>query len=67
MTLNDQIGEGVEQAVLISHHGETINYLGASSGRWFERKCNSAARLVEKPAAVDGLTLAETIARGWEK
>ena len=66
--LTDSVGEGIEQAVLISHHPEIINYLGASSGRWFERESNAPARVSDKPkAAAEGLTLAETIARGWEK
>jgi predicted ATPase len=66
--LTDLAGDGIEQAVLISHHPEIINYLAASSGRWFERESNGPARVSDKPkATVEGLTLAETIARGWEK
>jgi hypothetical protein len=66
--LADLAGEGLEQAVLISHHPEIINYLAASSGRWFERESNVPARVSDKPkATVEGLTPAETVARGWEK
>jgi len=66
--LTDLAGEGIEQAVLISHHPEIINYLAASSGRWFERESNVPARVSDKPkATAEGLTPAETIARGWEK
>ncbi|MGO9201393.1 MAG: AAA family ATPase [Limisphaerales bacterium] len=66
--LTDLAGDGIEQAVLISHHPEIINYLAASSGRWFERESNVPARVSDKPkATVEGLTPAETIARGWEK
>ncbi len=65
-TLNDACGESFEQAVIISHHPEIINYLGASKGRWFERT-NDAARVRDHPPrAADGLELAETIARGWD-
>jgi predicted ATPase len=68
MALTDFAGEGIEQAVLISHHPEIINYLAASSGRWFERESNVPARVSDKPkAVVEGLTMAETVARGWEK
>jgi predicted ATPase len=66
--LADLAGEGIEQAVLISHHPEIINYLAASSGRWFERESNVSARVSDKPKVmVEGLTMAETVARGWEK
>jgi ATPase subunit of ABC transporter with duplicated ATPase domains len=68
MALTDLAGEGIEQAVLISHHPEIINYLAASSGRWFERESNVPARVRDKPKAVaEGLTMAEAVARGWEK
>ena len=66
--LTDLAGDGIEQAVLISHHPEIINYLAASSGRWFERESNVPARVSDKPTVtVAELTPAETIARGWEK
>lgn len=66
--LTDSVGEGIEQAVLISHHPEIINYLASSSGRWFERESNTPARVSDKPkAVVEGLTMAEAVARGWEK
>ncbi len=68
MALSDFVGEGIEQAVLISHHPDVINYLASSSGRWFERESNVPARVRDKPkAVVEGLTMAETVARGWEK
>lgn len=65
-TLNDACGESFEQAVLISHHPEIIDYLGTSKGRWFHRT-NSAVRVSDHPPkATDGLELSQTIARGWE-
>ena len=68
MALSDYAGEGVEQSVIISHHPDIINYLAPSSGRWFERESNVPARVSNKPkATAQGLTPAETIARGWEK
>jgi predicted ATPase len=68
LALADSAGEGLEQAVLVSHHPEIINYLAASSGRWFERESNSSARISDQPKTlVKELTLAETMARGWQK
>lgn len=65
--LSDECGEGFEQAVLISHHPEIINYLGGSSGRFFSRDRNGPVRVHEvAPQITDGLNLAETIARGWD-
>jgi predicted ATPase len=66
--LSDSVGEGIEQAVLISHHPEVINYLAAASGRWFEREADGSTGVSDKPkATVEGLTMAEIVARGWEK
>lgn len=65
-TLSDACGESFEQAVLISHHPEIINYLGASKGRWFERIKDTVTVSDSPPKTVKGLDLAETIARGWE-
>lgn len=66
-TLNDACGESFEQAVIISHHPEIIDYLGASKGRWFNRPTNTAVRVSDAPPkSVDGLELSQTIARGWE-
>ncbi|MEI6188674.1 MAG: AAA family ATPase [Alphaproteobacteria bacterium] len=67
-TLFDACGESVEQTVLISHHPEIIDYLGNAHGRWFEREGNEPVRVRDKPKqAVDGLSLSETVARGWEQ
>ena len=67
-TLDDWVGDHFEQAVLISHHPEIINYLGASNGRWFSRAdAGHATVTAQPPVPTDGLTIAETIARGWEK
>lgn len=66
-SLADAIGESVEQAVLISHHPEIINYLGGAHGRWLERDAQGPVRVSDAPGSVQGLSLAETVARGWEK
>ena len=67
MALTDSCGEGIEQAVLISHHPEIIDQLALSYGRWFDRDKNGPTRVTDKPKAqVDGLKPSETISRGWE-
>lgn len=66
--LGASVGESVEQAVLISHHPEVIDYLAGSAGRWFERDSVGPARVSDTPKAqVEGLKTSETIARGWDK
>ena len=65
--LADLIGDGLEQALLISHHPEIINYLGGSKGRWFSRAESGHARVMETPPDVGSLSLSETVARGWDK
>ncbi len=66
--LGASVGESIEQAVLISHHPEVIDYLAGSAGRWFERDSTGPARVSDTPKAqVEGLRTSESIARGWEK
>ncbi len=65
MGLRDACGESVAQAVLISHHPELIDYLGADS-LWFERDPEAPARILGQPTVDDsGLPLSKLIARGW--
>lgn len=66
MELNDVCGEGLQQAVLISHHPELIDYFGPESGKWIERDPLGPARVKKLPERIDnGLKLSEQIARGW--
>jgi predicted ATPase len=66
MALSDACGEGFPQAVLISHHPEMIDYLGAECGKWIERDPLGPTRVKKLPAQIeDGLKLSEQIARGW--
>jgi len=53
------------QALLISHHPELIDYLGASSSYWFSYDMEGvkAKRLSEHDPR--GVSLSELIARGW--
>ena len=67
--LDDQCGDTLAQAVVVSHHPVTIDYMASASGRWFHRDSGtSPARVSEKPEKViDGLALSELVARGWER
>lgn len=67
-TLADFCGQEIEQAVLISHHPEIIDYLAASNGKWFDREPNTPAKISDRPAQmVDDLKSSELIARGWNR
>lgn len=66
MELNDACGGGFPQAVLISHHPELIDYLGAECGKWIERDPLGPTRVRELPKQIDpDLKLSAQIARGW--
>ena len=67
-TLIDECGDTLEQAVIISHHPEIIDYLaGDGYGLWFARDRTGPVILKDKPKIVEGLSLSETMARGWEQ
>ena len=64
----DRCGDTLEQAVLVSHHPVTIDYMAGAKGRWFCRDKDGPARVSSKPErTIDGLSLSEIVARGWEK
>jgi hypothetical protein len=66
MELNDACGAGFPQAVLVSHHPELVDYLGAECGRWMEREPLGPTRVKDIPVVTEqGLRLSELIARGW--
>jgi len=65
--LIDAVDESVEQAVLISHHPEVINYLAGARGRWLDRDDVGPVRISDVPPSTEEIPLAETVARGWEK
>jgi predicted ATPase len=68
MKLQDACGEGVTQAIIISHHPELIDYLGPESGKWIERDSLGPSRIKEMPIQNDsGMRLSEQIARGWNE
>jgi len=53
------------QALIASHNPELINYLGTARALKIERPTGGAAR-VNVFKAVEGLSPAETVARGWD-
>ena len=60
----EQCGDTLEQAVVVSHHPITIDYLAGAKGRWFYRDGIGPVRVSAQPdQSVDGLSLSETIAR----
>ena len=64
----DRCGESLEQLVVISHHPVMIDYLAGSNGKWFSRQEDGPIRVSDQPErVVDGLSLSETISRGWNE
>lgn len=60
-------GDSIDQLVVASHHPNTIDYMAGSSGRWFSREETGPARVSDQPVnTIDGLSISETVARGWE-
>ena len=64
MSLMELLGEGT-QAILISHHPEILNPIGEHYGSYLWRANHSSPTRQSLLKAVEGLTLSETIARGW--
>ena len=67
LELVDLCDETPSQAVVCSHHPELIDYLGPDRGVLLVRESSTAteARPIQTPATDNGLTLSETLARGW--
>jgi hypothetical protein len=66
--LIDECGDSIEQATLISHHPGIIDYLGGDDyGIWFTRDGVKPVRVSKEYESIDGLSLSETVARGWEQ
>ena len=65
--VDEQCGHTLEQAVIVSHHPVTIDYMAGAKGRWFYRDGTGPVRVSTEPdRTIDGLSLSETMARGWE-
>ena len=64
----EHCGDTLEQAVVVSHHPATIDYMAGAKGRWFYRDANGPVRVSSEPErTVDGISLSETVARGWDR
>lgn len=62
--LAESCGETLEQAVVVSHHPITIDYLAGSSGRWFFRDLDGPVRVRNEPERSNAaLAPSELIAR----
>jgi energy-coupling factor transporter ATP-binding protein EcfA2 len=67
LAMQDRATSGSLQVLLISHHPEYINYLGASAGILFQRQSCGPTRVRRLAPGDDApLDLAELMARGWE-
>ena len=66
--LEERCGDTLEQAVVVSHHPVTIDYMAGAGGRWFYRDGAGPARVGDEPErTVEGISLSELVARGWER
>lgn len=67
LALEDRIGAGLEQALIVSHHPECIDLHAERCGVWFSRPDNVGTRVtLTVPKNVGGLKISELVARGWE-
>ena len=61
-------GDSVEQIVVVSHHPTIIDHMAGAHGRWFSRESDGPVRVSDAPTtASGGLSISETIARGWQE
>ena len=66
--VGEHCGDTLEQAIVVSHHPVTIDHLAGAKGRWFYRDGNGPVRVIDQPdRTVDGISLSETIIRGWDR
>ena len=60
-------GDTLEQAIIITHHPVTIDYLGTKA-RWFFRDDDGPTRVkTDPPPRAEPTTLSEIVANGWER
>lgn len=66
--VGEHCGDALEQAVVVSHHPVTIDYMAGAKGRWFYRDGNGPVRVSDQPdRSVDGVSLSDAIVRGWDR
>ena len=67
VALSEALGDTLEQAVIISHHPVTIDYLGGKA-KWFFRDEDGLARVkYEPPPGAGSASFSDVVARGWER
>ena len=67
VALSEASGDTLEQAVVISHHPVTIDYLGGKA-KWFFRDDDGLARVkYEPPPGAGSASFSDVVARGWER
>ena len=65
--LSEALGDTLEQAVIISHHPVTIDYLGGKA-KWFFQDEDGLARVKHEPPPGPGAaSFSDVVARGWER
>jgi energy-coupling factor transporter ATP-binding protein EcfA2 len=65
-SLHDRCVDAGQQALIISHHPNIINYFAGSAGYWFDRDGEGPVRVKRISDEADtGLPIAELIQRGW--
>jgi predicted ATPase len=64
--LEDLYLDDERQVVLVSHHPEFVSHLAESHGVFFTRLNNGSVRARIGYPVFEGLTAAETMARGWD-
>ena len=63
----ESCGSSLSQVVVISHHPVMIDYMAGANGKWLHREPDGPTQVSDQPQkTIDGLSLSETIARGWE-
>ena len=68
VAVGEHCGDTLEQAVVVSHHPVTIDYMAGAKGRWFYRDGNGPVRVSDQPdRTVDGVSLSDAIVRGWDR
>ena len=68
VAVGEHCGDTLEQAIVVSHHPVTIDYMAGAKGRWFYRDGTGPVRVSDQPdRTVDGVSLSETMIRGWDR
>jgi predicted ATPase len=65
-SLHDRCVDAGQQALIVSHHPNIINYFAGSAGYWFDRDGEGPVRVKRISDEADtGLPIAELVQRGW--